>query len=78
MKLTDLEPKLTETTLYFKCPACGEHKIAIPIGPGSVFPGKPWSVTGTLENLTVHPSIDAKTPPCHWHGWIRNGEMVNA
>lgn len=75
MKLVDLDPKLTASTLDFRCPACGEHRIAIPIGPGSVFPSKPWDATGTVENLTVTPSIDAHTPPCRWHGFITNGEI---
>ena len=37
MKLADLKPKLTDTALAFTCPACGEHRIVIPVdrtGPG--------------------------------------------
>lgn len=77
MKLTDLDPKLTDTTLGFRCPACGEHRIMIPIAPGSPVSGNPWKATGTVENLSVTPSIDAETRPnCRWHGFITNGEML--
>lgn len=27
--------------------------------------------------LTVRPSIDAHTPPCRWHGFITNGEILS-
>lgn len=78
MKLTDLDTKLTETQLRFRCPACQEHYIVIPVGP--VQQGNPpvWSASGTVENLTIQPSIDSTTPPCHWHGWIRDGQTVDA
>jgi hypothetical protein len=34
-----------------------------------------WDVTGIPPNLTVSPSINAIG---HWHGWIRDGELVDA
>lgn len=40
--------------------------------------GRPsrWTMSGTsLEDLTLHPSVDVGTPSC-WHGWIRNGEVT--
>jgi hypothetical protein len=75
VRLAELDPKLTDGRLRFRCPACGEHQISIPVGP--VFQAVPpiWSVAGTLENLTVRPSIDALTPPCRWHGFITNGAI---
>jgi hypothetical protein len=36
-----------------------------------------WAMTGEAPNLTVHPSINDQGPH-PWHGWIRNGELVNA
>lgn len=37
-----------------------------------------WSREGdTIETLTLHPSIQ-RLDGCKWHGWIRNGEIVNA
>lgn len=76
MKLTDLDPKLTATTLRFRCPACGDHCISIPIGGQTQAIPPVWSAQGNVENLTVTPSIDARTPPCHWHGFVTNGVVV--
>lgn len=40
--------------------------------------GPYWEVTGTAPAITVHPSIDDQDPDRPWHGWIRNGELVDA
>jgi hypothetical protein len=37
-------------------------------------PPKCWKMVGTLENLTVTPSLDASKSG-NWHGWIRNGRI---
>ena len=39
-----------------------------------------WARTGdTFDTLTLAPSIFRNHPEsCGWHGWIRNGEIVNA
>jgi Family of unknown function (DUF6527) len=54
----------------------------------SLPPHEMWDVTGTAPALTVHPSIDVEywrpvdgqmvRDGSYWHGWIRNGELVNA
>lgn len=37
-----------------------------------------WQRQGeTFENLTLSPSI-LRIGGCGWHGWIRNGEIINA
>lgn len=36
-----------------------------------------WTVTGTAPNLTATPSIWHNAPN-GWHGWLRNGELVQA
>jgi len=37
-----------------------------------------WVRTGdTIETLSLSPSVNAKGA-AGWHGWIRNGEAVNA
>lgn len=80
MKLSELEPKLTDGQLRFRCPGCREHFIVIPVdreGSGTSIPPV-WTARGELETLTVAPSIDAITPPCRWHGWIVDGEVRNA
>ena len=38
--------------------------------------GQPmWNVTGTPPEITVTPSINVIG---YWHGWIRNGELLDA
>lgn len=71
-KLTELEPKLTENYLRFDCPTCRTHSIRIALKGEEAL----WTITGTLENLTVTPSINAETPPiCKAHFFIINGEI---
>ena len=51
-------------------------------------PHEMWQVTGTAPNLTVGPSVDVECwvtrdgqpvrEGSYWHGWIRNGQLVNA
>lgn len=36
-----------------------------------------WTVTGTPPRITASPSI-FHNAPTGWHGWIRDGELVNA
>lgn len=43
--------------------------------PAAATPGARWLVTGEAPNITVTPSIDVVGV---WHGWIRNGELVEA
>lgn len=75
MRLSELDPKLTPTQLRFTCPQCGRHAIAITLGSD---PRTGWVATGTIENLNVVPSIKVDSSPvCHWHGHVRNGEIVN-
>jgi hypothetical protein len=70
MRLIDLDPKLTTTTLRFDCPTCTRvgysHGIRIPVT------GSHWALPGEFpHSLTVTPSIDAGC----WHGFITNGEI---
>lgn len=48
-----------------------------------------WRRTGaTLEDITLEPSVDAlhvnggvdgaPREECRWHGWVRNGEVIDA
>jgi hypothetical protein len=37
-----------------------------------------WDVSGEAPSLTVNPSIFDHTPGSEWHGWIRDGELVDA
>lgn len=38
-----------------------------------------WTRTGeTFDVLTLTPSIQRNDPPCRWHGYLTNGEFVNA
>jgi hypothetical protein len=40
--------------------------------------GSYWDVTGDAPRITVSPSIDDRDPSRPWHGWIRDGYLVNA
>jgi hypothetical protein len=39
--------------------------------------GGHWTVTGTPPAITANPSIWHNSPK-GWHGWVRNGELVDA
>jgi hypothetical protein len=76
VRLIDLEPDLKPGQLTFWCPLCGDHKIRISLKTGEPDATR-WSMVGTLENMTVKPSIRSDTPPrCHWHGYITDGAIV--
>lgn len=36
-----------------------------------------WTVTGIAPNITASPSV-FHNAPTGWHGWVRNGELVDA
>jgi hypothetical protein len=62
--------------LTFNCP-CGCDKVAAV----SLKPTNPngWDFDGNLECPTVHPSIDIYgEQQSHWHGWLKNGEFLDA
>lgn len=82
-------PRRTGVGITFDCPCgCGTPSY-IPFH-NPIDGGPPheddqtrprWTRTGeTFENLTLSPSIlrDPKKGGCGWHGFIRNGEIVNA
>ncbi len=46
--------------------------------PGSLTLGPRWQVTGEPPAITVHPSINDQSPTRPWHGWIRDGKLVDA
>lgn len=60
-----------------------------PSDPSMNARGVLWGRTGeTLETLTLAPSVDFQhtisnddpphdPKPCHWHGWIREGQAVS-
>lgn len=37
-----------------------------------------WDVTGEAPALTVSPSILDRSPSGTWHGWIRDGVLLDA
>lgn len=88
MKLSELEPGFVSSAagnrigVHFKCPKCRDQQIYIPTHDTDARVN--WGVQGTLETLTLHPSVDSKHPigdtteTCHWHGWIQNGEARDA
>lgn len=79
-------PRQTGIGLVFDCP-CGcdtpcHVMFANPLDGSEKWEQGPWwQRTGeTFETLTLSPSIlrDPKKGGCGWHGFIRNGEIVNA
>jgi hypothetical protein len=71
--------------LRFRCPCQDGHLIQIGFEGRGLEPhqasqardGKAsrWVVAGTgLADLTLSPSIDCVC----WHGWVRDGEVINA
>ena len=90
MRLTDLEPRLyghggEGVGMTFLCPCgCGIRAAVTfrnPIdglGPFDAGGTPTWKREGdTFETMTLSPSI-LRTTGCKWHGWIRNGEIVEA
>ena len=85
--LSELSPNLTKLRLRFNCPACSKtHWIVIAIHSDGKSDDKDevWSATGSLENLTISPSIDGTKDyvlnsgkrikaTCVFHGHVRNG-----
>jgi hypothetical protein len=72
--------------IILDCP-CGnsehEHRLFVPFrnpldGGEQLSNQQGWERTGeTFEDLTLSPSIH-RIGGCAWHGWIRNGEIINA
>lgn len=85
-KLIDLEPRWLDggAGIIFDCPAGDGDAVAVwfsnPL-PGSqprqLEPARPrWHREGDdFEHLTLAPSINVVD---HWHGWVRNGEVIDA
>lgn len=72
--------------ISFDCPCGGNDRVfchfqnPLDGGPCSEPHGHAWYRHGdTFENLTLSPSIQRADPDgCRWHGYVRNGLIVNA
>lgn len=78
-------PKREGIGIMFDCP-CGTPDEVVYVDIDPPLDGGPalresrhrWQRTGeTFETLTLSPSIQ-KLDGCKWHGWVRNGEVLNA
>lgn len=77
-------PRREGIGLCCNCPKCGEdHPMFVPFknpldGGPPTQPERPsWERAGdNFETMTLSPSILRND--CGWHGFIRNGEIVNA
>lgn len=47
----------------------------LPVAHGTNSPGKSWGWDGNESKPTLSPSIHCIG---HWHGWVRNGMLVEA
>lgn len=81
-------PRREGVGILLNCP-CGNndenHKLYVPFanpldGGPSLYGERGWQREGdTFEKLTLSPSILRRDPDgCGWHGFIRNGEIVQA
>lgn len=70
--------------VQFDCPCgCGAPcfvPFANPLDGGPQLEAQGWQRTGeTFETLTLTPSILRREPRgCGWHGFIRDGEVIQA
>jgi hypothetical protein len=80
-------PRREGVGIFFDCP-CGKPGCRCSLlfrnpldGGPQVCPDHPsWQRTGdTFASLTLDPSIQRADPGgCRWHGFLRNGEFINA
>lgn len=81
-------PRRDGVYLGFDCPCGCGSQVAVQIrnpvdGQGQLSPDHPsWQLTGTdFETLTLAPSIQrhkVNDEGCEWHGFVRNGEIIQA
>ena len=66
------EKRPNGASYYFNCPGCGNpHRFIVGGGRG-------WTLSGGLEEPTVHPSIKCtwgENNPSVCHSWIRGGRI---
>ncbi len=84
---TDCPDLAHAQAIWFQCPRCVDgHRILVPFEnrgcppPEQWCPGLPrWTLVGgsSIDDITIWPSI-LVSQPCGWHGFVRNGEIVNA
>jgi len=62
--------------IVFDCPNCAGddfHKIRVPVTKATANRhGCWWKMSGSYENITLAPSIDAGC----WHGYVTNGMVT--
>jgi hypothetical protein len=89
-EMSDLQgnpiPRREGVAISFDCPCggvwCGQRPMIFlnpPMDGGATLPGTTtWKRTGdTFETMTLAPSIQ-RMSSCRWHGFITDGEIVNA
>lgn len=75
-------PRRERVGVGFDCPCGCRERVdilfATPPDGGAPVSQHAWQNSGdSFENLTLAPSILCGTP-CRWHGFVRNGEIVQA
>lgn len=91
VRLADLSPRFLDehqgprgAGVSFKCPCGSGHERFVPFdialdGTRIGYADRGWKRSGdTVETITLEPSIWFKSGCCNWHGFIRNGEIINA
>jgi len=89
-----MKPDRQGMGLNFRCPCRPDCRCVISVPFANPIDGGPagssgplWQRQGdTLDSLTLTPSIDFRhvwnaendPTPCHWHGWVRDGQLISA
>lgn len=67
------------TRLYFDCPRRPGNECHVLLKPWPIKDAPTWDWDGNAEAPTLTPSINCNgTGGCGWHGYIRQGKLVDA
>ena len=68
---------IEEATHFLLCDGRGQTCFLAIRGKSELSNGASWSWDGNFESPTLNPSIWDKAPN-GWHGWLREGKLVDA
>lgn len=75
----ELQTEGADKFVSYTCPRDPSRSCGVPLHPNSNPNGATWQWDGHREMPTLTPSINCSGPVgCGWHGWMRNGRLVDA